>query len=88
MRKLLPFTTLLLLLSSCAGSSLPTAVPEPSSRCRVPELPDPPDIHPGACDSGEDVCLSIKDTLELSEWVHRVREVKLALDRCPTLERI
>lgn len=79
-----------MLLASC-GNALP-APANPVRPCPVPAAPADPDIEPFDCDldgDGEDetVCLTIEDTIELSNWIEGMIEVELSLAGCNLVER-
>jgi hypothetical protein len=66
---------LLLLSISCGANSHPATL-----KCAAPEFPVPPTIEGGLC--GDSICLSIKETLELSVYQARVEETRSALLGC------
>lgn len=86
MRKLLPFTLVLTLLSCCAGH-LP-APASPITKCVVPAAPYAPDIRPYGCgEQNELVCLTMEDTKKLVVWINDMIEVELAVEACNLVER-
>ncbi len=79
MRKLVTFTILAALLTSCVKPATAPLI-EP---CRVMRLPA---YHPAPIPCGGLVCWSVEQTIELAIWINDVAEFKKAVTRCPYVE--
>jgi len=85
MSTLLKFATLLALLTSCVKPQ-PVA-PSPTKACAIPALPPAPTLASAhAC--GDQVCISMDDSVALSAWIYDVADTRSALSGCPQVQLV
>lgn len=84
--RLAKFVLLTMLLGSC-GSNLPA--PNPVRPCEVPATPAYPEVEPFACPTDPTlVCLSMEDTVELTEYIMYLQLIDEALLGCNLVKRV
>lgn len=70
-----------MLLLSCGPKPAPTT-PKPIDPCAVPAIPEPPVLDATACQPDQ-VCIPTAESLELTRYIHAVKDAKAAIAKCP-----